>query len=352
MTDDERRMRHKMVYGEDSEPPAVRTGRNAPDEERDGRPFGVPRTDDERRMRHKELYGDMSEPPAERIGRNPMLTARPGYYPVIVGEEDGGTSVTYTRQGEPPDTSDTLVWGALISGVGRIGAWILEHQLVSVVVVAGTTMLFGGLTAAEAAREKLARRGLIPFRLIVGAPKGDDINDPEGKYVFGVEGAVPGRKVSIKFGKGKRVILRDPVFREEYGDFMVEITARELAEAAQKSKSLFGRIPGLRETGDVTTYMYAQERRKQLTIRDLISPVAAVKVHIPSMAERAVSDITGSIPCLTAGKGVSVDDANAGVATGEGYYIKSALPMLCCLPGVPYIPGMWVPPLCIISDKP
>jgi hypothetical protein len=353
MTDDERQMRHKMLYGEESEPPAERTGRNAPDEDRGGRPFGTPLTDDERQMRHTELYGEESEPPAERIGRNPVGGPRAGYYPVIIGEEGGATRVVYTKQGELPDTSDALWVMAALKGGWTAGAalltWIRTKKLISVALVAGTSLVFGGLKGAQLLAEKRKRSGLLPFQLVIAAPKGEEIDDPDATYVLTVLGAVPDRKVMIKFGKaGTLKKMTDPVFRENYGDFVVHITARELADAAQKSRSLLGRIPGLRETGDVTVYMYAQESRKMMM--DLESPIAPVKVHIPSMAERAITDVTSRIPCFTPPKSVSIEDANMGYAIGTPYFIKSSLPILCCFPGLPYTPGMWVPPMCVISE--
>jgi hypothetical protein len=353
MTDDERRMRHKMIYGEGAEPPAERTGRNAPDEDRGGRPFGVPRTEPERRARHKELHGEGTEPPAERIGRNPMPAARPGYYPVIIGEEGGATRVVYTKQGELPDISDSLWVMAAVKGGWNAGvallSWIRARKMIQVALIAGTSLVFGGLKGVQLLAEQRKRKGLLPFQLVIAEPKEEEINDPDATYVLTVLGAVPERKVKIKFGKaGTLKKMADPVFRENYGDFVVHITARELADAAQKSKFLVGRIPGLRESGDVTVYMYAQEDRKRML--DLESPITPVKVHIPSMAERAITDVTSGVPCLKPPKSISVEDANMGYAIGTPYFIKSSLPIFCCLPGLPYMPGMWVPPMCVISE--
>jgi len=342
MTEDERRMRHQMLHGKGAEPPA----------DRGGRPFGVPRTENERRERHKELHGDVTEPPAERIGRNPALGNREGQYPVIIGEEGGATTVTYTPQGEVPDTSDSLwvMWairGGMSAGAGVL-SWIAKKKMMQIALVAGTSLVFGGLKGVQLANEKLIRRGLLPFQLVVAGPKEDEINDPDATYMLTVVGAVADRKVKIKFGKAGMMKAKDPVFRENYGDFAVQITARELADAAQKSTFLIGRIPGLRETGDVTVYMYAEEERKLML--NLSSPIAPVKIHIPSMAERAITDMTSGIPCLKPPKSVSIEDANMGYTIGTAYFIKSALPIFCCLPGLPYVPGMWVPPMCVISE--
>jgi len=348
-TDEERIKRHKMLYGKDSTPPAERTGRNAPGIDREGRPFGVPRTEEERIKRHKMLYGKDSIPPAERIGRNALDTltgeGREGYYPVIIGEGDGKTKVIYVPQGEMIDESDLFV----VSG-SAIASYIIAHKLVTLALIAGAALIYGGLKAAQIAYEKIKRRGLKPFQLIVGAPKPEEIDDPDAKYTFGVVGAVPGRKVSIRFGKGKYFDVFDPVFREGRGDFMVEVTGRELAEAAKKRKVLSGRIPGLNESGDVTVSMYASEDRRP-AMRDLHTPIEAVKIHIPSMREKVVRDIGSIIPCIKPPKSIPIEEANMGFAAGKKYYVKSALPLTCCLPGLPYTPGMWLPPGCVISEK-
>jgi hypothetical protein len=183
LTDDERQVRHKMLYGEESELPAERIGRNAPDEDRGDRPFGIPMTDDERQMRHKMVYGEDSEPPAERIGRNPVKGPRAGYYPVIIGEADGATRVVYTKQGELPDISDTLWVMTAIKGGWSAGAallsWIRTKKLISVALIAGTSLVFGGLKGAQLLAEKRKRSGLLPFQLVIASPKEDEIDDPD-----------------------------------------------------------------------------------------------------------------------------------------------------------------------------
>lgn len=315
-------------------------------------PQGIPMTNDERRMRHKMIHGDSSEPPAERIGRNPMPVDRTGQYPVIIGEEGGATRVVYARHDELPDASDALVAPILVAA-GKGGLfllkWLATNKMITVALIAGTSLLYGGLKLTQAAYEKVRRRGLQPFQFVVAAPKPGEVNDAGAKYALAVVGAVPGRKVMIKFGKGKAFGYSDEVFREGYGDFAVEVTARELAEAAQDRKFLIGSIPGLRESGDVTVSMYAQEERTPM-MRDLRTPIEPVKIHIPTEVERTFEHISGTIPCITGPRGVSAATATAGYAAGKRYYIKSSLPILCCLPGLPYVPGMWVPPMCVISE--
>jgi len=336
-----------MLYGEESDAPIERTGRNAPGIDRGDRPFGIPMSDDERSMRHKMLYGEESEAPAERIGRNSPAEVPIGYYPVIIGQADGSVTTEMRMQGESPTGDESLF---VISSTAIL-TYIAAHKVLILALVAGSTLLFGGLKAAQIIYEKAKRRGLPPFQLIVGAPKPEERDDPDAKYVFGVVGAVPGRKVTIRFGHGKYFELFDPIFRQGRGDFMVEVTGRELAEAAQKRKMLVGRIPGLRESGDVSVSMYASEDRRP-AISDLHTPIETVKIHIPSMAEKAVRGVAGMIPCLDPPKNVPINDADMGFAAGKKYYIKSAIPFVCCLPGLPYTPGMWLPPACVISENP
>ena len=345
-TEEQRQTRHKMLYGEDGEPPAERTGWNTPDEDRGGRPFGIPMTDDERLMRHKMLYGEESEPPAERIGRNPSSSDMTGKYPVIIGEEDGATRVVYVPQGEQIDTGDLEPITLSV-----IAAYILAHKVIAMVVIAGVAVLFySGVTAMQLAYEKYARRGLAPFQLMVAAPKPEDINDPDSTYTLAVIGAVPGRKTMIKFGKAGAIKKAlEPSFREGYGDFMVDVTARELAEAAAKRNFIIGAIPGLRDSGDVIVSMYAQEQRKPLML-DATTPIAPVKIHIPGIVEKAFGGVADIVPCFQPPKHVPITEADMGVSAGKRYYIKSSIPFVCCLPGLPYTPGMWLPPMCVISE--
>ncbi len=51
-------------------------------------------------------------------------------------------------------------------------------------------------------------------------------------------------------------------------------------------------------------------------------------------------------------KYITVEEANERVRMGLPCYIKCVLPILDLLPGLPYTPGAWVPPLCAITEEP
>ena len=314
-------------------------------------PYGTPRTDEERAARHKRLYG--GEPPAERIG---MPGGRRG---VPRTEEErialhkfyyGPDSVVPERLGLPgrsggalSDSEDeTLFIGS------SIVAWIVANKVLAIIIaIAAISVAVAGLTEMQSIIEKRKRAGLPLFALVVGEPKPELIDNPKSTYTLAVVGAVPGRKTRIKFGKGKLFGTFDYVFREGYGDFVVDVTARELAEAAKKNRSLIGRLPGIRETGDVTVYMYAEEDRPGMP--DLRTPIKAVRIHIPSMVESAAEAIIpGYVPPLP----VSIEEANSGFAVGKHYFVKWSLPILSIIPGFPYTPGMWIPWGFIITETP
>jgi len=80
---------------------------------------------------------------------------------------------------------------------------------------------------------------------------------------------------------------------------------------------------------------------------DLRTPVEAVRIHIPSMAETIAEQI---IPGWTAPLPVTPIDAAIGYTTGKRYEIKFGLPILSLFPGMPYTPGMWIPWGCIITE--
>jgi len=319
-TELERSEHHRQLYGE--EPPVERIGRP-------GGMRGEPLTDERRRAIHELYYGQESSPPEERLG----LTALGGGNPVstqLIRSPD--KTKIYRRVS--PGAGDTLFDPFTIC---------LAILLIKIIVVLAA--LYLGLTIANKYFEEKARKDLPLFSLSVYEPIPELIGPPDSKYFLVIDGAVSDRKVQIKFGKSKEVIaIMDPVFREEYGNYTVEITGRELAEAAAKSKTLFGRIPLLRETGDVTIYMYAEEEIPWY--RNLVTPIEAVRIHIPSAPERAAEWIPGWTPPLP----VTPEDAAEGIRAGKKYYIKFGIPILSLLPGLPYTPGMWVPWGCIITE--
>jgi hypothetical protein len=49
---------------------------------------------------------------------------------------------------------------------------------------------------------------------------------------------------------------------------------------------------------------------------------------------------------------ITPEEAVSRYNTGLPSYIKCVLPILNMLPGIPYTPGMWVPPFCIITEEP
>lgn len=286
-----------MLY--DEEPPAERIGRP-------GGLRGEPLTEEERKALHELYYGPGSNPPEERLG----LTA------------------LHSNPGQEEDV-------------------LLAPVIIVIIAIASAAAAYVGITAAQAYLEKKKREGLPLFKLTVLGPPPELIDHPESTYVLKVEGAVPDRIVRIKFGKRDYIGYFDYVFREEYGDYTVEVTGRELAEAAEKNAALVGRIPGLRESGDVTIYMYAQEVRAGM--RDLMTPIEPVRIHIPSMPEKVAEElIPGWVPPLP----VSPEEAAEGIPAGKRYYIKFGVPILSLLPGLPYTLGMWVPWGFIITETP
>ncbi len=319
-TELERQDRHEQLYGD--KPPVERIGRP-------GGLQGEPLTDERRIALHELYYGPGSSPPEERLG----LTALGGGNPVST-QLIRSSDQTRIYQRVSPGDKDTLFDPFTI---------FLAVLLIKIIVVLAA--LYLGLTIANKYFEERARKDLPLFSLSVYEPVPELIDHPDSKYFLVVDGAVSDRKVQIKFGKSKELIaIMDPVFREEYGNYTVEITGRELANAAASSKTLFGRLPLLRETGDVTIYMYAEEEIPWF--RNLVTPIKAVRIHIPTAPEKVVE----LIPGWTAPLPVKPEDAAEGIRNGKSYYIKFGFPILSLLPGLPYSPGMWVPWGCIITE--
>lgn len=340
LTEMERRAQHKAIYGAGSEPPAERIGRP-------GGRVGVPRTDEERRALHELYYGTLM--PAVRGGAALMTEEdarllHEEYYGVPPGmmRECVGTKCILV----PVSMKEEKLIAPL-----AVVAWIVANKLVLVTLTILAAALYVGLSTAYAAWEKIKRLGLPSFQMIVAAPKPEDIDDPKAKYAFGIVGAVPGRKVQLKFGKGRVFGYADPVFREcianARGECLIEATGREIAEAAKDRKFLVGSLPLMSESGNVTVSMYAQEVRHMLR-RDITTPIEPVRIHIPSMTE----EIMMGIPCFVPPRAVSPEAAAKGFAVGKAYYLKSAFPLACCFPGLPYTPGMWVPFGLVISEDP
>ncbi len=341
LTEIERRAQHKAFYGEGSEPPAERIGRP-------GGRAGVPRTDDERMALHELYYG--TPPPAVRGGAALMTEEdarllHEKYYGVPPGMmiECVGTECKLVPA---PMREEKLV-----IPIGAVLLWIVANKLVLITLTIVAAALYAGLSVAYAAWEKVKRHGLPPFQMIVAAPKPEDIDDPNAKYALGIVGAVPGRRVSVKFGKGLYLGYADPIFREcianARGECLIEVTGLEIAEAAKHRKMLVGSIPLMSESGNVTVSMYGQEDRRMLH-RDIRTPIQPVTIHIASRSE----ELMRSIPCFVPPRAISAKDAAEGFAVGKPYYIKFAIPMMCCFPGLPYTPGMWVPHGFVISENP
>ena len=353
LSPEERYARHKQIYGSGSEPPAVRIGRP-------GGRAGVPRTDEERMAIHALYYSTPLPTTRQGLAQGGMLATRGD---VALMTKEDARRLHEQRYGVPP--------GMMIKCVGTecrlvpvpmaeeklaipllaVAAWIVANKLILVTLTILAAALYVGLSVAYAVWEKAKRYGLPPFQMVVAAPKPEDIDDPQATYAFGIIGAVPGRRVSVKFGKGTYIGYADPVFREcianARGECLIQATGREVAEAAENRKFIVGSLPMMGESGDVTVSMYAQEDRRMLQ-RDIRSPIQPVRIHIPTMTE----NIAKGIPCLVPPHGISSKDADEGFAAGGAYYIKFAIPFMCCFPGLPYTPGMWVPPGFIISRDP
>lgn len=263
-------------------------------------------TEEERKSIHELYYGPGSSPPEERLG----LTA------------------LHSNPGQEEDV-------------------LLPPVIIVIIAIASAAAAYVGITAAQAYLEKKKREGLPLFKLTVLGPPPELVDHPESTYVLKVEGAVPDRIVRIKFGKRDYIGYFDYVFREEYGDFTVEVTGRELAEAAERNATLVGRMPGLRESGDVTVYMYAQEVRAGM--RDLMTPIEPVRIHVPGITEEVAEEL---VPGWVSPLPVTPEDAAEGITAGKRYYIKFGVPILSLLPGLPYTPGMWVPWGFIITETP
>ena len=58
------------------------------------------------------------------------------------------------------------------------------------------------------------------------------------------------------------------------------------------------------------------------------------------------------VPPVAPPKYLTPEEAAERIRAGLPCYIKCTLPILDLLPGIPYTPGMWVPPFCAITTKP
>ncbi|MCD6163457.1 MAG: hypothetical protein J7K40_13735 [candidate division Zixibacteria bacterium] len=74
-------------------------------------------------------------------------------------------------------------------------------------------------------------------------------------------------------------------------------------------------------------------------------PPAGVTPPTPPTPHGAVPIVTPT----TEKKYLSRDEATVRINAGLPCYIKCVLPVLDTLPGIPYTPGAWVPPLCAIT---
>jgi len=69
----------------------------------------------------------------------------------------------------------------------------------------------------------------------------------------------------------------------------------------------------------------------------------------PAVPEPVVPPVE---PPVAPPKHLTPAEAEERIKAGLPCYIKCVLPVLDLLPGIPYTPGMWVPPFCAITTKP
>ena len=63
-------------------------------------------------------------------------------------------------------------------------------------------------------------------------------------------------------------------------------------------------------------------------------------------------DAAAAKAAAEAAKLLTPEEADERIRAGLPCYIKCTLPILDLLPGIPYTPGAWVPPFCVITTEP
>jgi len=72
----------------------------------------------------------------------------------------------------------------------------------------------------------------------------------------------------------------------------------------------------------------------------------------PAVPEPVVPPVSPVVPPVAPPEYLTPEEAADRIRAGLPCYIKCTLPILDMLPGIPYTPGMWVPPFCEITTEP
>lgn len=286
-------------------------------------PAGIPRTELERRERHQSLYG--REPPDNRFGR-------------------GDWAETWEMPDDELSISDeTLVAPAAVY------AYAIAHPYVAAGAVAAIT---GIVHAIDVAYEKRRRKKAgLPVQPQLAVTAIRDQRTGVITFKFTITGTYPGRQVMLKIGKGKWYGLRDMVIANRYGSGTIELSDTHLLEEARRKKIIDIGMPQV-VAGTKELWIYVQESRSRMG--DIRSPITLVKVEVKGVVGKtgeAIREMKEEAARTLLGfKILTTDEAKELIKAGKPCFIKSVLPIISMLPGLPYTPGMWVPWLCVITD--
>lgn len=287
-------------------------------------PYGTPRTEKERRDRHILLYGE--EPPDERRGL-------PAIIPKQSSLGNGDWVDSWVADGD-----ETLMAPVVIPIIGvKIGAGY---------AIAGAAMAATGIVhAVDVWREKRRRKNAgLPAQPKLTIQSRRDPKTGAAKLKFTIRGAYPGRRILLKMGKGKFYGIGDPIIADRMGDGTIELDGEHILEEAKKKRIIDIGMPKV-TSGTKRVWVYAQEVRPRLG--DLRSPITLVEIEVKGVAAKMKEEITTS---MLGFRTLTTKGAAELIKEGKPCYIKSMLPIISMFPGLPYTPGMWVPPACVITD--
>ena len=182
----------------------------------------------------------------------------------------------------------------------------------------------------------------------------------EERFIISVFGSpASARKVKLRTEKPEYYRWNDPVFAERIGDGKLHVIGTTMLKGRELDPNEKN-VVKVYATADMP---WATDKHSASVEVELVPTPSEVEVPYEPGEGCVEGAYTADRKMVCRGgvwvpvepgvsKYLTVEEANERVRMGLPCYIKCVLPILDLLPGLPYTPGAWVPPLCAITEEP
>ncbi len=187
----------------------------------------------------------------------------------------------------------------------------------------------------------------------------------EERFIISVFGSpTSARKIKLRTEKPGYYRYNDPVFAERIGDGKLHVIGTTMLKGRELDPNEKN-VVKVYATADIP---WATDKHSASVEVELIPTPSEVEVPYEPGVGCVEGTYTADRRMVCSGgvwvpvgeepevpgvrKYLTVAEADERVRMGLPCYIKCVLPILDMLPGFPYTPGAWVPPLCEITGEP